>query len=79
MKICWNSIDDIEDNTDLRRDKPAAHHVFGIPSTINSANFIYFLSLDKILKQMPTELVTKAANIYTEHALELHRGQGIQN
>ncbi len=54
-----------------------AHHIFGIGSTINSANYAYFLCLEKILKQMPKELVSKAVLIYTKHSLELHRGQGI--
>lgn len=32
-------LDDIEDQSPLRRGKPAAHTIFGTPSTINSANF----------------------------------------
>jgi ophiobolin F synthase len=32
-------LDDIEDQSPLRRGKPAAHTIFGVPSTINSANF----------------------------------------
>ena len=31
-------LDDIEDNSELRRGYPAAHTVFGIPQTMNSAN-----------------------------------------
>ncbi len=43
-------IDDIEDNSKLRRGIPVAHHIFGVPSTINSANYVYFLGLEKTLK-----------------------------
>lgn len=28
----------------------ATHKVFGIPSTINSANYVYFVALDKVMK-----------------------------
>lgn len=29
-------IDDIQDNSELRRGKPVAHHVFGTPATIGT-------------------------------------------
>jgi geranylgeranyl diphosphate synthase type 3 len=40
-------IDDIEDNSKLRRGIPVAHSIFGIPSVINTANYVYFLALQK--------------------------------
>ena len=40
-------IDDIEDNSKLRRGVPVAHHIYGIPLTINAANYIYFLAMQK--------------------------------
>lgn len=42
-------IDDIEDNSKLRRGFPVAHSIYGIPSVINSANYVYFLGLEKVL------------------------------
>jgi hypothetical protein len=41
-------IDDIEDNSKLRRGIPVAHSIFGIPSVINAANYAYFLALEKV-------------------------------
>ena len=70
-------VDDIEDNATLRRGIPVAHNIFGIASTINSANYVYFLSLDKLIKSFPTEVMSDAVSIFTEQLLELHRGQGI--
>lgn len=67
-------IDDIEDNSKLRRGIPAAHHIYGIPSTINSANYVYFLGLERILKLGHPE----ATAVCTEQLLELHRGQGME-
>jgi hypothetical protein len=29
---------------------PVAHSIYGIPTTINSANFVYFLAMDNVVK-----------------------------
>ncbi|KAK3590946.1 hypothetical protein CHS0354_034516 [Potamilus streckersoni] len=50
-----------------------AHKIYGVPHTINSANYVYFLGLEKALKLDHPE-VTK---VFTEQILELHRGQGM--
>lgn len=42
-------IDDIEDSSDRRRGKPAAHMLFGVPLSINAANYAYFIALEKAL------------------------------
>ncbi|ELU17014.1 hypothetical protein CAPTEDRAFT_118458 [Capitella teleta] len=66
-------IDDIEDNSILRRGIPVAHHIFGVAHTINSANYVYFLGLEKAMTLEHPE-VTK---LFTKQVLELHRGQGM--
>ena len=43
------SIDDIEDNSKLRRGIPVAHSIYGVAQAINSANYVYFLALEKIM------------------------------
>jgi geranylgeranyl diphosphate synthase, type III len=65
-------IDDIEDNSRLRRGIPVAHSIFGIPNTINCANYVYFLALEKCqaLNQ------PKATQVFVKEILNLHRGQG---
>jgi len=40
-------IDDIEDNSKLRRGQPVAHSIFGVAQVINTANYVYFLALSK--------------------------------
>lgn len=65
-------IDDIEDNSCLRRGLPVAHSIYGVAITINAANYAFFLALDKV-QQLNHPDATK---IYTEQMLELHRGQG---
>ncbi|KAH9396538.1 Geranylgeranyl pyrophosphate synthase [Tyrophagus putrescentiae] len=70
-------IDDIEDNATLRRGIPVAHNIFGIASTVNSANYVYFLSLEKLIKTFPSDVCAEAVTIFTNQLLELHRGQGL--
>ena len=65
-------VDDIEDNSKLRRGLPVAHSIFGIANTINCANYVYFLALQKC-----NELNNKdAMNTFVLELLNLHRGQG---
>lgn len=66
-------IDDVEDNSILRRGIPVAHNIFGTAQTINSANYVYFLALQEVQK-----LNNPAAiNIFVNELLNLHRGQGM--
>ncbi|KAI9308225.1 geranylgeranyl pyrophosphate synthase [Cunninghamella echinulata] len=67
-------IDDVEDDSALRRGVPAAHHLYGVPQTINCANYVYFLALQEILKLNNPAMVT----IYTEELINLHKGQGME-
>ncbi|XP_010862734.1 geranylgeranyl pyrophosphate synthase isoform X1 [Esox lucius] len=66
-------IDDIEDNSTLRRGFPVAHSIYGVPSVINSANYVYFLGLEKVLTLEHPE----AVRVFTRQLLELHCGQGL--
>lgn len=66
-------IDDVEDNSVLRRGIPVAHNIFGTAQTINTANYVYFLALQEAQK-----LNNRAAiDIYVQELLNLHRGQGM--
>ncbi|PWY77502.1 terpenoid synthase [Aspergillus heteromorphus CBS 117.55] len=66
-------IDDVEDNSVLRRGIPVAHNIYGTAQTINSANYVYFLALQEVQKlNNPT-----AIDIYVQELLNLHRGQGM--
>uniref|UniRef100_A0A7S0KAF0 Geranylgeranyl diphosphate synthase n=1 Tax=Leptocylindrus aporus TaxID=1398097 RepID=A0A7S0KAF0_9STRA len=65
-------IDDIEDNSKLRRGIPVAHSIFGVPSVINCANYVYFLALEKCHNMRNP----KAVEVFVNELLNLHRGQG---
>lgn len=66
-------VDDVEDSSTLRRGLPVAHSIFGTAQTINSANYVYFVALQELLKLNNPKAIT----IYTEELLNLHRGQGM--
>ena len=66
-------VDDVEDSSLLRRGLPVAHSIFGTAQTINSANYVYFVALQELLKLNNPKAIT----IYTEELLNLHRGQGM--
>ncbi|KAF9222464.1 terpenoid synthase [Gyrodon lividus] len=85
-------IDDIEDNSDLRRGKPVAHKVYGTPQTINSANYVCHLAYQELRKSLwlPTNMAVESTEpvgrllrvgdldaIWTEELVHLHRGQGL--
>ncbi|KAI9011020.1 isoprenoid synthase domain-containing protein [Gaertneriomyces semiglobifer] len=67
-------IDDVEDDSLLRRGQPVAHKIFGVPSTINCANYVYFIALSKLLTLNSPDCV----KIFTDELLQLHRGQGME-
>lgn len=73
MCVRARSIDDIEDNSELRRGRPVAHHIYGVPATINCANYVYFVSLQRC-QALGNE---RAMNVYIKEMLALHQGQGL--
>jgi geranylgeranyl diphosphate synthase type 3 len=72
-------IDDIEDDAQLRRGQPVAHKMYGIPQTINAANYVYFLAYKELAKLREEEeegTVRDLDLVVTDELLNLHRGQG---
>jgi geranylgeranyl diphosphate synthase type 3 len=67
-------IDDIEDNSILRRGIPVAHSIYGVASTINAA---IYLILDG-LKRTQTLNHPDAITVCTEQLLNLYYGQGLE-
>jgi len=65
-------IDDIEDNSKLRRGVPVAHSIFGVAPVINTANYVYFLALERC-QGLKNEAAMK---VFVNEMLNLHRGQG---
>ena len=70
--------DDIEDNADLRRGKPAAHITYGLDTALNAASWLYFtapISIDRINLDNDTKLLIYET--YTRELRKLHLGQAM--
>jgi geranylgeranyl diphosphate synthase type 3 len=65
-------VDDVEDDSELRRGQPVAHKIYGVAQTINSANYVYFKALQKVNQLEIQDSIT----FFTEELLNLHIGQG---
>jgi geranylgeranyl diphosphate synthase type 3 len=50
-------MDDIQDGSQLRRAQPVAHAIYGVPLTINSASYVYFLALERVLELKHAEVL----------------------
>ncbi|MEN7982613.1 MAG: polyprenyl synthetase family protein [Nanoarchaeota archaeon] len=71
-------IDDIEDNSDIRRGAPCIHKIFGEDIAINVGNALYYLPLNLIMKSnLDKELKFKIYEVINEELIRLHFGQGM--
>jgi octaprenyl-diphosphate synthase len=68
--------DDLEDNSPLRRGKPACHIIYGNDAAINVGSFLYFLA-SSCIAAWPESPVKKARvfTLWTEYMRRLHTGQ----
>ena len=77
--------DDIEDNSDERRGKPAVHLIYGTDTAINSGAFMYFLPLaclsawEQTQKKSASggELIGRIWAAWASHMRALHLGQAM--
>lgn len=71
-------VDDVEDNSDLRRGKPCTHKIFGTDIAINTGNMMYYLP-HLIIKKIDLDKKTKLAiyDLIYEEMLKLSIGQGM--
>ena len=73
-------VDDIEDQSKLRRGKPCTYKIFGVDIAINSGNAMYFLPLLPLIEnknKIPTERLNKAYEIYVQEMINISFGQAM--
>jgi geranylgeranyl diphosphate synthase type 3 len=66
-------IDDIEDNSLLRRNEPCSHIKYGIPLTLNAG----YMEIFQSLKIISTQYSSNTTNKIIEYLYYLHEGQGM--
>jgi len=77
--------DDIEDNSDERRGKPAVHLIYGTDTAINAGAFMYFLSLACLSAWGEGATTTGVTSVFVDqiwkvwayHMRALHLGQAM--
>jgi geranylgeranyl pyrophosphate synthase len=73
-------IDDIEDQSELRRGKPCTYQLFGLDIAINCGNAMYYLPLLSLVKnrdKIPAARLNKAYEIYVQEMVNLSFGQAL--
>jgi octaprenyl-diphosphate synthase len=70
--------DDIEDNSDQRRGKPAVHLIYGDDTAINSGSFLYFHGLSCLSRwDAPVEQKLAVFELWGSYMRRLHLGQAM--
>lgn len=73
-------IDDIEDNSEMRRGRPCSHRIFGTDVAVNCGNCLYFLPLLSLLKNgkdFSSETIKRVYEIYVQEMINLSFGQAM--
>jgi len=70
-------VDDVEDDSQLRRGVPVAHKIYGIPQVINTANYVYFQAFQEVSALQASSANYNLHAIVIDELLNLHRGQGL--
>ncbi|MCX6767294.1 MAG: polyprenyl synthetase family protein [Candidatus Micrarchaeota archaeon] len=71
-------VDDIEDDSALRRGRPCTHKVFGVDVAINAGNAMYYLPLLALMKnrrKLGAEKTADAYEIYVQEMINVSYGQ----
>jgi len=72
-------IDDIEDNSELRRGEPALHLKYGLDTALNAGNFLYFLPTVELFRHQYLTDIQKLRihEIMMDTYLKAHFGQAL--
>ena len=73
-------VDDIQDQSEIRRGGTACHLIYGTAQSINSGTAAYFLPVHSLIEQTPTLTTEQKLHIYETAFLTLraaHVGQGL--
>ena len=73
-------VDDIEDQSELRRGKPCTYKIFGLDIAINTGNAMYYLPLITLVKnknKIPESILNKVYEIYVKEMINLSFGQAM--
>jgi len=73
-------VDDIEDQSELRRGKPCTYKLFGLDIAINVGNAMYYLPLLSLVRNrndFPESILNRAYEVYLQEMINLSFGQAM--
>jgi geranylgeranyl diphosphate synthase type I len=73
-------VDDIEDDSELRRGKPCSHKIYGVDIAVNAGNAMYYLPLLPLMEkktQVPAETLRDIYEVYVQEMINLSLGQAM--
>ncbi len=73
-------VDDIEDDSELRRGKPCSYKIYGVDIAVNAGNAMYYLPLLPLMekkKQVPAETLRDIYEVYVQEMINLSLGQAM--
>jgi geranylgeranyl pyrophosphate synthase len=71
-------VDDIQDDSELRRGGPTLHKMVGLPLALNAGNWIYFYAFESVKKlNLPATLRSQIYEEVHETLLAAHYGQAL--
>ncbi len=71
-------VDDVEDDSGLRRGKPTTHKLFGVDIAVNAGNFMYFLPLlIPKEKNLDERRLSRLYSVYMQEMINIHAGQAM--
>ncbi|MCG8416844.1 MAG: polyprenyl synthetase family protein [Proteobacteria bacterium] len=70
-------VDDIQDQSETRRGRPALHHLYGTPLALNTGNWLYFWSLQLMTRGLPDRVATTVQRRAVSTMLYCHQGQAL--
>jgi len=75
-------VDDVEDDSKLRRGKDCIHITYGVDIAINAGNALYFLPLlifkdYRANNQLTSDQLVRCYELYNQELLNVHLGQGL--
>jgi len=74
------AVDDIEDDSEVRRGKKCLHLIYGVDVAVNAGNAMYYLPtivLRELKGKVPDGQLVKAYEMYNQEMINLHFGQGL--
>jgi len=73
-------VDDVEDDSELRRGKPCTHKIFGVDIAINAGNIMYFLPSLALIKnkdKLSHRTLNRIYEIYMQEMINVSLGQAM--